>query len=330
MNQLETPASFTRTAQSLTAAQMTAFLVLAECNNFSQAADRLGLSQPAFSQRIKQMESNFGVKLFDRSRRQVALSSHGAALLPLAAGVLRACHNAQNGMSQWKTAGTVPLRVVGSPEVMPLVTCGLLLMLRQEFGSTAMHVSEALSGVIRQQVLDGISALGVCVDIDMHPQLRYTPVLDVQMGLLVSPSCKLPETIDSLDALVDVPMIRCSEQAITTRMLRAHCPGFSAYFDAAVAVDGVQSTIELIRGGVMATVATGIGALHANASGLVFVPLPGLLPVIHVYIVSRCDAVFDTRQERLRGILRQSIHDAHWHDSVRRVGNHCGAAAVAA
>lgn len=320
----------TRSSQSLTAAQIAAFLAVAECNNFSQAADRLGLSQPALSQRIKHMESAFGAELFDRRHRQVALSSHGAALLPLAAGVLRACQDAQHGMAQWKAANAAPLSIVGSPAVMPLVACGLLLMLRQEFGNSTLHISEALSCVIRQQVLDGEAALGVCADIDMHPQLRYTPVLDVQMGLLASPSCKLPETIDSLDALAGVPMIRCSDQAVNTRMLRAHCPGFSTYFEAAVAVHDVQSTIGLVRCGAMVTVATGIGASHANAHGLVFVPLPGLLPVIHVYIVSRRDAVFDTRQERLRELLRQSIHDAPWHDSVRRVGNQSTAAEAAA
>lgn len=324
-----TTTASTRTGQSLTAAQMMAFLAVAECNNFSQAADRLGLSQPALSQRIKHMESAFGAELFDRSHRQLALSSQGEALLPLATRVLRACQDAQHGMAQFKQASAAPISVVGSPAVMPLVTCGLLQMLRQEFGSTAMRVSEALSCVIRQQVIDGQAALGVCADIDMHPQLRYTPVLDVQMGLLVSPSCKLPDPITSLDQLNDIPMIRCSDQAINTRMLRAHCPGFSAYFDAAVAVDDVQSTIELIRGGAMATVATGIGASHANANGLMFVPLPGLLPVIHVYIVSRRDAVFDTRQERLRVVLRQSIHDAPWHDSVRRVGYQSATAAAA-
>lgn len=320
MKLLDTIASSARSGQSLTSDQFTAFLVVAECNSFSQAADRLGLSQPALSQRIKKIESVFGAELFDRSNRQVKLSSHGEALLPLATGVLRATHDAQHGMAQFKKVGTAPLSVVGSPSVMPLLTCGLLQMLQQEFGRTAMHVSESLGGVIRQQLLDGQAALGVFPDIDMHPHLRYTPVLDAQMGLLASPSCKLPQTIASLDALADVPMVRCSEQAINTRMLRANCPEFRAYFEAAVAVDDVQSTIDLIRGGFMVTVATGVGASHANANGLVFVPLPGLLPVIHVYIVSRRDAVFDTRQERLRNLLRQSIHDVPWHDSVRRVG----------
>jgi DNA-binding transcriptional LysR family regulator len=320
MQLLDAIADSTRSSQSLTRSQMAAFLAVANCGSFSQAAEQLALSQPALSQRIKQMESALGTALFDRSHRKVVLSGKGTLLLPLAARVVRACADAQNGMTQWKKNSAPQINIVGSAAIMPVVTFGLLQRLQQEFGSAAMRVSEALSSDIRQQVLDGQAALGVCVDMDMHPKLRYTPVLEVQLGLLASPLCKLPKVIDTLDALEGVPMVRCSDRAVNTQLLRKHCPGFRAYFDAPVVVDDVQAATELVRRGAMVTVGTGVGASHIKADGLVFIPLPDLLPIVHIYIVSHRDAVFDARQERLREVLHQSIHDAPWHESVRRVG----------
>jgi DNA-binding transcriptional LysR family regulator len=320
MQLLDAITDSTRLSQSLTRSQMVAFLAVADCGSFSQAAERLGLSQPALSQRIKQMESALGTALFDRSHSKVVLSGKGARLLPMAARVLQSCADAQNGMTQWKKNAVPQNSIVGSAAVMPVITFGLLQRLQQAFGSAAMRISEALSSDIRQQVLGGQAALGVCVDMDMHPKLRYTPVLEVQLGLLASPLCALPQTIDNLDALHGVQMVKCSDRAINTQLLRKHCPDFRAYFDAPVVVDDVQAATELVRRGPMVTVGSGVGASHIKADGLVFIPLPDLLPIVHVYIVSHHDAIFDARQERLRNVLHQSIHDAPWHAAVRRVG----------
>ena len=43
------------------------FLTLEACRHFSQAAEERNISQPAFSRRIKALESAVGVLLFDRT-----------------------------------------------------------------------------------------------------------------------------------------------------------------------------------------------------------------------------------------------------------------------
>lgn len=59
--------------------QLRAFLALAGERNFTRAAAACHLSQPAFSALIHQMETALGVRLFERSTRQVALSAEGEA-----------------------------------------------------------------------------------------------------------------------------------------------------------------------------------------------------------------------------------------------------------
>src|SRR5690606_31882568 len=65
------------------------FAVLAEELHFGRAAARLHLTQPALTQAIASLEAALGVRLFERSSRQVALSVAGQALLPEVGELLR-------------------------------------------------------------------------------------------------------------------------------------------------------------------------------------------------------------------------------------------------
>ena len=62
---------------NISARDIQAFLALAEVKNFTRAAARCHLSQPAFSALIKALEDHVGLKLFDRSTRHVLLTQEG-------------------------------------------------------------------------------------------------------------------------------------------------------------------------------------------------------------------------------------------------------------
>lgn len=64
------------------------FLELASCLNFTEAAKRLNLTQPALSKHISSLEAELGVKLFDRSHRRVHLTDVGCVFLQGAGRIL--------------------------------------------------------------------------------------------------------------------------------------------------------------------------------------------------------------------------------------------------
>ncbi|WP_051301949.1 LysR family transcriptional regulator [Sedimenticola selenatireducens] len=65
-----------------------AIVWISRLGSFAAAADKLHLTQPTVSQRVKELENHLGVKLFKRSGRRAILNVRGRALIPLAEQML--------------------------------------------------------------------------------------------------------------------------------------------------------------------------------------------------------------------------------------------------
>lgn len=79
--------------------QITAFLAIAELKSFSLAAERLHISQPAVSKRIRQLEDNMKTALFDRIGKKSILTPNGLALMPHAERILLEIKNYKSGLA---------------------------------------------------------------------------------------------------------------------------------------------------------------------------------------------------------------------------------------
>src|SRR5438874_9348089 len=60
--------------------QLAAFCAVVERKSFSQAAERLGVTQPAVSLQVRSLEKRLGTKLLDRSGRRVEPTETGLRL----------------------------------------------------------------------------------------------------------------------------------------------------------------------------------------------------------------------------------------------------------
>jgi DNA-binding transcriptional LysR family regulator len=81
---------------------LTAFLAVAQAKSFSQAAQKLFITQSAVSKRIALLEDQLNQKLFDRIGRKVSLTEAGLALLPRAETILAAIQDANRAMGNLK------------------------------------------------------------------------------------------------------------------------------------------------------------------------------------------------------------------------------------
>jgi DNA-binding transcriptional LysR family regulator len=70
--------------------QLEYFVAVAEEANFTKAATKVRVAQPAVSAQVRQLEDELGQQLFDRSGRKVRLTKVGLAVLPYARAALDA------------------------------------------------------------------------------------------------------------------------------------------------------------------------------------------------------------------------------------------------
>ena len=84
--------------------QINAFLAVAELESFSQAAEKLHITQPAVSKRIRQLESNVKVDLFDRIGKRSILTPNGRAFKPHAERILQELKSFRSSLSQQQAA----------------------------------------------------------------------------------------------------------------------------------------------------------------------------------------------------------------------------------
>jgi len=109
------------------------FVAVAEELSFTRAAVRLHTSQPSLSQQIRQLESQVGVPLFERTRHRVALTNAGRVFLRETKDILnridhaaRLAKQASDGRAGELSVGTFPaadVRIL--PALRPLMTAHL-------------------------------------------------------------------------------------------------------------------------------------------------------------------------------------------------------------
>ena len=87
------------------------FVAVAEECHFGRAAARLHVTTPPLSQRIRELEEDLGLSLFERTSRKVTLTPAGERLLVEARDVLRAMDRFDAVSEQLASSVSLPLRV---------------------------------------------------------------------------------------------------------------------------------------------------------------------------------------------------------------------------
>jgi DNA-binding transcriptional LysR family regulator len=97
--------------------QINAFLTVAELESFSLAAERLHITQPAVSKRIRQLEISVGTELFDRISKRSMLTPNGTAFKPHAERILQELESYRFSLSRQQDSPSGSLSVATSHHI---------------------------------------------------------------------------------------------------------------------------------------------------------------------------------------------------------------------
>ena len=196
-------------------AELKAFYRVAQLGSMTQAAKKLGLSQPTVTTQIRQLESQYAVELFYRGGRRLTLTEDGVRLMPMVKALLQQeadieffLRNSGQGMGALRIAATAPYYILD-----------LVKAFRERLPQIDVSVDIGNS----QQVLEALEEYRV--DIAVSSQLLEDPRL-IRRVLGSDPLVLAVHRNHPLAALDHVPLaalvghcLLMREQGSTTRRL---------------------------------------------------------------------------------------------------------------
>jgi DNA-binding transcriptional LysR family regulator len=198
--------------------QLAAFCAVVDRKSFSQAADQLGVTQPAVSLQIRSLEKRLGERLLDRSGRRVEPTEAGVRLYRSAQRMLALEQQLLEEVSgDDELRGRLEIGCSTGPgaTVLPLLLC--------EFQAENAGVAISLSVNDTLHVIDLVAErrleLGVVGAAPRHRAVTFEPFFQDEIVLAVPPKHRLVGQTVGLDDLRSETLILMQEGAGVRQMV---------------------------------------------------------------------------------------------------------------
>ena len=137
------------------------FLYAAETSSFSEAAQRMHVTQPTVSHHIKSLERELSVELFDRSGGEMKLTEAGRLLLPRARKLLRDSIEVQQMMHSLEQRIVGHLRIACSTTTGKYILPQFAARFHQRHPGVRVSILRCISSDVMPRLLEGKADLGV-------------------------------------------------------------------------------------------------------------------------------------------------------------------------
>lgn len=164
------------------------FVTLAHLEHYTKAADVLAITQPSLSHAISSLEEELGVKLFEKSGRNVSLTKYGKSFLGDVEGTLDRLDSSVNGL---KLAGrgegqidVAFLRTLGV-DFVPKVIRNFLTANEGKQIDFNLFCDKALTADILTGLKEKKYDIGFCSKFDDEPLIEFIPVAKQNLVVIV-------------------------------------------------------------------------------------------------------------------------------------------------
>jgi LysR family cyn operon transcriptional activator len=201
------------------------FVTIADSHGFARAAARLNLTQSAASRQIHALESELGVRLFDRIGRSIKLTSEGEDLLVRSRRLLSDADSLGERARALKSGQTGVLRIGAAPQIMENLLADFLQRYRKRHPGIEIHLVEDQGGRLPARLEAGDMHVAILPDSD--DRFFRRPLYPMLMVAVMPKNHRLSRRV-VLDVaeVTDEPLLRLG-------------PGFASHgwFDAACRIE---------------------------------------------------------------------------------------------
>lgn len=204
--------------------------VLSQYNNFTRAAEELGISQPSLSQYVKKIEKQIGAELFVRAGQDVRLTDAGRTYLEIGRKILNLENEMNNRLADIANdqIGTLTIGIA------PYRCTSLMPKVIKEFHKTYPHIKILLSEQITSELKESAERgkLDLCISTLPIDESKFECARVMSEVSILAVSKKLcceyaieetPYESISIECFKKVPFVSLPETQVMGRTLREIC-----------------------------------------------------------------------------------------------------------
>jgi DNA-binding transcriptional LysR family regulator len=204
------------------------FVAVADLGTVSRAAERLHVAQPALSRQIADLETELGIKLFDRVGRRLMLTGAGEQLLRDCRALLGAAGAIGDRARQLRHGDSGVLRVAASPQIIEGALATFLTRYAAAYPKVQVTLTEALGWAATFAKLEsgeshlGQNLMGAVPSDDVRFACR--PLEAIELLAAFGPSVGLgPGRAIEIGALAPHPLLVLDAEYVFRRNFDAAC-----------------------------------------------------------------------------------------------------------
>lgn len=258
-------------------ADLDLLLSVARTGSLGKAARAHGISQPAASARIRQLERRLGLQLVERSPSGSRLTAAGTAVAQWARRVVDSAGELLAGVDALRSAAQGGLRVAASMTVAEYLLPRWLVALRERLSELTVVLRAENSRDVVEHVRAGAVDLGFVEDPSPHPDLSELIVASDELAVVVAPDhdwARLDGPITAEELAAGRLVLR--EQGSGTRETLQRVLGDLHDEDLHLVLASTTAIKEAVAAGAGAAVLSALAVDHELRAGqLVRVPIAG-------------------------------------------------------
>ena len=178
------------------------FQCVAHNLSFTKASNEMFITQPAITKHIKELESEFEVKLFDRVGNKIMLTQAGCILLSYTEHILSLHNEVKFELSQLKENLEGNLRIGASTTIAQYLIPEALAKFNERFPEIKLSLINGNTERIEQRLLKNEIDIGIVEGKPTNSDIRYSSFLNDE--LLVFTATKntiIPKTVSNEEFL---------------------------------------------------------------------------------------------------------------------------------